>query len=163
LSSFISSYSICSSNWCSIGFVYPFISINMWSFQYCNLASFCYSIFGVCPFHPMRKATKIFALICVNTWVVIGRHYKRNTRLEHLLWCKCNNMNHTRSFGIDFWTILFLKYSTNFIFKIFKNHDKFLNNILISITLKICQNMSFKKKLLNMSFNCLKTLIIMFY
>jgi ABC-type uncharacterized transport system YnjBCD permease subunit len=40
LSSFIPSYSICSSSWCSSSFIYPFISINMRSFQYCNLAHF---------------------------------------------------------------------------------------------------------------------------
>jgi len=46
-----------------------------------------------------------------------------------------------------------------------KNHDIFFNSILISLALKICQNMSFRKKLklLNMSFYYLNALAIMLY
>jgi len=46
-----------------------------------------------------------------------------------------------------------------------KNHDNFFNSILISFALKICQNMSFRKKLklLNMSFYYLNALAIVFY
>jgi hypothetical protein len=49
--------------------------------------------------------------------------------------------------------------------KYFKIMIKNLNSILISLTFKICQNLSFRKKLklLNMSFYCLKTLITLFY
>jgi hypothetical protein len=72
-------------------------------------------------------------------------------------------MSRTWPFGIDFWIALFVQYSTK-IKKIFLNHDDFIYNILISLELKICQNMSFrKKKLLNMSFYYLKTLVIVFY
>jgi len=46
---------------------------------------FCYSLLGVCLFLHMvvKKATERLAFAYVNTWVVIGKHYRRNTRLEH--------------------------------------------------------------------------------
>jgi len=40
---------------------------------------------------------------------------------------------------------IFLEYSWKSFQKIFKNHDNFLYSTLISLALKICQNMSFKK------------------
>jgi hypothetical protein len=33
----------------------------------------------------LKKATKILTLAYVDTWVGIGKHYKKSTRLKHLL------------------------------------------------------------------------------
>jgi hypothetical protein len=41
--------------------------------------------------------------------VMIG--YNKNN-FKHKSRCKCNNMSHTRPFGITFWIALFLEYST---------------------------------------------------
>jgi len=40
VSSFLPSYSICALSWCSAGFAYSFISINIWPFQCCNMTCF---------------------------------------------------------------------------------------------------------------------------
>ncbi len=74
-------------------------------------------------------------------------------------------MNHTHPFGIVFWIGLFLEYFIKSLRIFKKNHDNFFNSILISLALKICQNLSFRKtlKLLNMSFYYLNALAIMFY
>lgn len=41
----------------------------------------CYSFLGVCPFlhKVVRKATKILALACIDTWVATRRHYRKST------------------------------------------------------------------------------------
>jgi hypothetical protein len=56
--------------------------------------------------------------------------------------CEHNNMNHIGPFRFFFWTTLFSKYSTK---SFLKNHDNFLNNILVNLALKICLNTSFLK------------------
>jgi hypothetical protein len=64
---------------------------------------------------------------------------------------------------------IFLEYSWNTLLKviekIFLNHDNFFYSTLKILALKICQNMSLRKKLklLNMFFYYLKTLVTMFY
>jgi hypothetical protein len=64
-------------------------------------------------------------------------------------------MSHTHPFGIAFWITLFLEYSIKISKKIFKNHDNFCYNILISLSLKICQNMS-----LNFFFKAIKHVLL---
>jgi len=79
------SYFICLLNWCWMGFIYPFISISIRSFWYCNSTFFCCSLFIVCLifYGVVKKVTKTFVLACVYTCVMIGRHYKRSTQLKH--------------------------------------------------------------------------------
>jgi hypothetical protein len=113
LSSCIPSYSISFSSWCSASFVYPFISISMGSFQYHNLTCFFVISFLVfvlsIPWERPPKDLHLFASIH-GWWLgdIIGETHNYSTPFR----CKCNNMNHTCLFGIVFWIILFLEYST---------------------------------------------------
>ncbi len=58
----------------------PLFQLTSNPFDIVTLHSFCYSFFVVCPFLHMvvKEATKNFVIICINTWVVTRRFYRKS-------------------------------------------------------------------------------------
>jgi hypothetical protein len=85
---FILLYFICFLNWCSMGFIYPFISISIsisiWSFRYCSLVCFFWLFPFYCLSFFLSGGEKGHAHICAHLhWYMC--HDLKTLQEEHTI------------------------------------------------------------------------------